>query len=785
MAISIGSKADNLKHLLDAGFSVPKFYVIPADTDLEDAKSRAEVQLDFEKWMIENDISSAAVRSSSTHEDTKESSFAGQFKTILDVRNGDDFIKALREVLAAKASQSYSNKKGVVNAVVQEFIEPDIAGVMFSVNPASGNNEFVINTAEGRGTNVVEGEKAEQYFVDRLNTENITHKGERELLTSRQIKELATIAFRIESLFGMPQDIEWAIKGNVLYVLQARPITRISHLRLWDCSNISESFPGIVLPLTFSIAKHGYMLAYKAQSYSAGLSWYELEAQHRTFDAMIGIFNGRLYYNLLNWYKFISLFPGGRTNQQFLDEQIATQGESIYQAPQKQSLAFRFKFFFRVLYRATFFIRELNGFYARFERFEREMARMPKGGDSQTLMQQYSHIEQTIVPHFGRSVDNDFFVMIYHGWLKKLLAKWLPNQSFEQTNIIGSISGVLSAEQAMSLYVLAKGFRNDKKAFDLLQKSDYASLDAYLKDTKLQAEINRYTENFGHRFAGDQKIEVKNPTLELYGIYKLMKAYVKLDETKVKDRLDNNVTASRTVERRVESTLGLGQRIVYQFLLSRLKHHLRIREKNRLIRGKIYGYMRELFPKVGQALVDEDVLKEANDIFYLEIEEVYQLMQGTLITNDLQDRIEKRKQAYKEFAKTDMPDRFITKGLPSLEKIEPVSAGMPVSSSKSIPGLVSSPGTVEGRAVVLSEPKIPTEPYDIIIARHTDPGWTPLIALAKGVVVEYGGMLSHAAIVTRELGIPSIIGVKDVTSLVKSGMRVRINTQTSSLEILD
>ena len=100
-------------------------------------------------------------------------------------------------------------------------------------------------------------------------------------------------------------------------------------------------------------------------------------------------------------------------------------------------------------------------------------------------------------------------------------------------------------------------------------------------------------------------------------------------------------------------------------------------------------------------------------------------------------------------------------------------------------GLVSSPGTVEGIALVLTEPTMPAEPYDILIARHTDPGWTPLIALAKGVIVEHGGMLSHAAIVTRELGIPSIIGVKDVTRIVKTGMRVRINTQTSRVEILE
>lgn len=785
--VSNGSKADNLQELLAAGFNVPKFYIVPFHTKdkLNDLKVRNQLRTNFEDWMAKNNFSSAAVRSSSTQEDTKKSSFAGQFKTVLDVRSGDDFIKAAKEVLSSKASRAYSDKSGSVNAIVQEFIEPDLAGVIFSVNPATGNNEFVINVAEDRGTNVAEGEEAEQYLVNRLDTENVSRKGKKDLLTTRQINDLATITLRTESLFRMPQDIEWAIKDDVIYVLQARPITRISHLRLWDSSNISESFPGLVLPLTFSIAKRGYMLGYKAQAYAAGLNWYELEAQHRTFDAMVGIFNGRMYYNLLNWYKFISLFPGGSKNQKFLDAQIATQGEAIYQPPSNRAITFKLKFALRVIYRTVFFSRELKRFYARFSRFESEMAQMPQFGDSQLLMQQYTHTEQTIVPHFGRTVDNDFFVMTYHGWLKKLLTKWLPDQVFERNSMIGSVKGVLSAEQALSLYKLADGFKADEKALVLLQKSDYGSLDNYLRNTNLQKNISDYIEIFGHRFAEDQKIEALNPTLEPFGIYKLMKAYIKLDDSQIKERLANSESTSKDTESFIETRLHFNQKVIYKLLLARLKHHLRIREKNRLLRGKVYGYLRILFPKVGEALVSEGVVNNRDDIYYLQIDEIYQLMQGSLITNDLPIRIKHRRKAYKEFAKIDMPERFITKNLPSLEKLEQVGAAKSVSNNKSILGLISSPGTVEGKAVVLDEPKIPDEPYDILIARHTDPGWTPLIALAKGVVVEYGGMLSHAAIVTRELGIPSIIGVKNASTIIKTGMRVRINTQTSSLEILD
>lgn len=789
---SSGPKADNLLKLRLAGFNVPQFYAVPGSmkAKLHDTHQRQVLVQTFEDWRQKHHILSVAVRSSSTQEDTTHSSFAGQFTTVLDVQDREAYLDALTRVITSKQSTAYSQANGTVHAIVQEFIEPDCAGVIFSVNPATGNTELVINAALGRGTNVVDGGQAEQYFVSRLDTssyrvENVS--GQSNILRQEQVRQLSALALQIESLFETPQDIEWAIRDNTIYILQARPITNISHLRLWDSSNIAESFPGIVLPLTFSIAKRGYLLGYKAQAYSAGLSWYELEAHHRTFDSMIGIFNGRMYYNLLSWYRYISLFPGNNKNQKFLDDQIATQGEAIYQAPTKHSLRFRIKYVCRVLYRVLFSRRELAQFYRQFNKFEAEYTALPETGDTQLLMMRYEHIEQTIIPHFGRTLDNDFLVMTYHGWLKRLLEKWLPATQIENRNIIGAMSGVLSAQQAIVLYDLAKDFQSDATAHKLLQDKQFTALDAHLKGTELEAAMHTYLEMFGHRFAEDQKIEVVNPVLEKHGLYKLLEVYIQLDLNELHARLQTSSAASAQMETTIRKQLRADRKWIYILLLRKLKYHLRIREHNRLLRGRIYGHMRELFPKVGQALVAEGVLQKKEDVFYLQIEELFQLMQGSVIENDLPQRIEHRRKAYKGYSKITMPERFITKSLPSIEK-QNNSIAKTVTSAEareSLPGLISSPGTIEGKVLVLTEPEIPKEPYDILVASHTDPGWTPLIALAKGVIVEHGGMLSHAAIVTRELGIPSIIGVSDATLVLKTGMRVRINTQLAQVEILE
>jgi pyruvate,water dikinase len=783
---SYGAKADNLKRLSDAGYNVPEFYVVPQATKLSDPKVRQRIETEFAHWAIQHNITSVAVRSSSTQEDTHESSFAGQFTTVLGV-TPDDLVDALNRVFSSKQSRAYSTKTGHVHAIIQRFVEPAASGVVFSINPASGNDEIVINAALGRGTKVVGGEEADQYFVDRLDARRVTIKpgGSKfaQRLAPEAISQLVESSVGIERLFGWPQDIEWAVSDNQLYILQARPITKINHLRLWDSSNIAESFPGIVLPLTFSIARKAYMLGYKSQAQAGGLSWYEIEANHRTFDAMIGIFNGRPYYNLLNWYRYISLFPGNTRNQKFLDDQIATQGQAVYLPRASHSAAYKLRFYFRLARRSLYFHRILNKFYADFRHFEADMDRLPQDGDSHLLIKQYSLIEQLIIPQFGRTLDNDFIVMVYHGWLKKLLSKWLPDKPFEKNSIIGSITGVQSAEQALTLHRIADAIKADPRCRDLLETEAFAELKTSLKGSAIEQEINGYVEVFGHRFAQDQKIEAPNPMLEPLGIFKVLKTYAKLDGSEVARRIQASRTVSQDMEKQLIASLSPGRKLIYRWLLKHLKRHLRLREKNRLLRGQVWGYMRTLFPKLGQALVEIGAIKAADDIHYLQIDEIYDLLNGALPVNDLTDRIDRRRRAYKSYAKIEMPERFMTTGVPSLEIVQTVTPVSP-QSGDSLSGLISSPGTVEGKAIILDEPVMPDEPYDILIAKHTDPGWTPLIALAKGVIVEHGGMLSHAAIVTRELGIPSIIGVQDVTKIVHTGDRVRINTQQSCVEIL-
>jgi len=781
-----GSKARNLEILQALGLNVPEFYEINAKqlAKLDDSKIAGQLSTEFLAWCHEHNCQSVAVRSSAEAEDGTEQSFAGQYSSVMNVAGKADFLQALRAVAASKASSAYSTKRDKVHAIIQRYIEPDAAGVLFTVNPANGRAEMLINAITGHGSAVVEGHDTAALHIDRM-TGDIRSVDEQSVLSDDQARQLQKLGEIVERHLGAPQDIEWAFSDSALYALQTRPITKIAHLQVWDNANIGESFPGIVLPLTFSISRRGYELVYKSQSYAAGLNWYQLEANHRTFSAMVGLFGGRMYYNLAHWYSFIGLFPNNSQNQKYLDEQLQTIGDAAYLPPSRYPLRYRLSFGLRVARRAVFFEREKKRYWRYLGQAYQKYETLPRGASLPTLLDRYAYIEQTVIPHMGRSADNDFFVMIYHGILKNKLRQWFGADSSHAVDFLGALHDVISARQATLLNEIADSISADPPAQQLLLAHKYTELDIYLATRPSGALIEEYRSQFLHRFAEDQKIEARNPLLPLEGFYSLIAAYQQLDTAVADKRRQAALQSEQQNSGKITDQLNLWQRIIYRFLLHRLKHHLRIREHNRLLRGKAYAYLRGLFIEVGKSMQSAGLIAKADDVYYSDIEELFRLVDGTGYSDDLRRIIHGRRQHYLEYEKLHAPSRFITTDL--TDNLPPeFSATAPTitKSLRSLPGTISSPGTVSGKVIVLDKPIIPTEPFDILVVSHTDPGWTPLIALAKGLVIEHGGILSHAAIVTRELGIPSIIGVANATQYLKTGMQVRIDTAKGSVEIL-
>ncbi|MDX1765900.1 MAG: PEP/pyruvate-binding domain-containing protein [Candidatus Saccharimonadales bacterium] len=227
----VGGKGEFLNRLCRAGFNVPSGYVVT--TRVSDITVEIEKLIHEAYETLGSEL--VAVRSSAAAEDSIEHSWAGQFDTHLNVTKSE-LIDRIQEIWASSRSdraRNYATKAGIdpnqlsMAVVVQAMAEADIAGVMFTSNPVTGNHDqVVIEAAVGLGEDLVSGQiTPDTYFVDKSNYEIIESNLQKDVLNAKQIRQLVQCANKIQSIFGPDLDVEWAITDNMLWLLQARPIT--------------------------------------------------------------------------------------------------------------------------------------------------------------------------------------------------------------------------------------------------------------------------------------------------------------------------------------------------------------------------------------------------------------------------------------------------------------------------------------------------------------------------------------------------------------------------------
>ena len=302
-----------------------------------------------------------AVRSSAVGEDGREASFAGQFDSVLGVR-AEGIEEAVLRVWASAAGEralAYGAGPPEMAVIIQEMVDAEVAGVAFGLDPVSGNlDKAVVSSVFGLGEGLVSGLlDADTFHVDftggdeaadveatiaashlalRLDDAGGTVQiplevppgGILRTLSDAEVRTIAQVARRLGEQFGAPQDIEWALSGGDrrLHILQARPITALppaeGERRVWDNSNIVESYSGVTSPLTFSFALNVYEAVYRQFCEVVGVPRPLVERHRHVFANMLGLVRGRVYYNLLNWYRTLALLPGYAVNRAFMERMM-------------------------------------------------------------------------------------------------------------------------------------------------------------------------------------------------------------------------------------------------------------------------------------------------------------------------------------------------------------------------------------------------------------------------------------------------------------------------------
>lgn len=732
----LGSKAKNLQILKAAGFNVPDFQLVR----FEDIQN--------ENYGINLQANKYAVRSAANIEDGTESSFAGQFSTFLNVSKKDLKKKIQACADATTAGKEYAESKKInaknlkVDVIVQEMVDADFAGVIFTANPQGLLNESVIVVAPGLGENVVaEKGKATSYYYN--TTDNVYYAdGDKDYLDEVIIKKLITLSQQIEDILTKNLDIEFAIKDDEIFILQARPITTLktNHPLVLDNSNIVESYPGISLPLTISFAKMIYSGVFESVCRRVVQDEKELQKHQNVFKQMVGSSNGRLYYKISNWYEIINFLPFSQKILPMWEESLGL----------KNSIKHQHEANFRLHARvAKNFLKELKNSQKNMAWLNKKFITVEKAyrtSYSEELNLQQSldlfyQLADSLFPHWDLTLINDMYCFINVGLLKK-------KQGERANETISAISNLESMKPVETMILLAA----DKNE---LSKDEY------------ELRFNKYIEDYGDRNVEELKLESPtfrtNPEL----LEQRIEAYRKDPENLY--RLADEIRHKTNTPQK-----GL--------LAKRCASGIRNREISRLNRSRIFGMVREIMLHIGKILTEQKAIKTQSDIFYLTIEEIENYNKQVY---DLQSIIKSRKQEYQIFAQLPNYSKLIFAEQEFDKLPQKLNAhSQKLDSTNVLNGTPCSGGTVSGEVLII---KSPTEQYDttgkILVTRSTDPGWVFMLSTAKGIISERGSLLSHTAIISRELKIPSVVGVENATKLLKNGDKITLDGKTGKITI--
>lgn len=773
-----------------------------------------------------------AVRSSAVDEDGAESSFAGQLESYLFVdrpfvldRIADVWRSGFSDhLLEYRRQRGLSALPSPPAVLVQRMIDADGAGVAFSADPVSGRRGLaIVSAVYGIGSALVGGDAdADTWTIDRagrilqraIAVKTICHRYDHQspgnisaqpipenqqqqpVLSDEHALAVAALARAAESVFGQPQDIEWAIEGNALYLLQSRPITTLralpdpdAALNLWDNSNIVESYSGVTTPLTFSFARSSYQSVYRQFCRILRVPERTLAANDRIFRNMLGLIRGRVYYNLLNWYRALALLPGFTLNRRFMEQMMGVR-ESL---PDEVIDAKRTATFRDRLVDSVHVVAMLIGLTWNYVTLEAQIrrfnARLASALADPTpplslmrldeLTAHFESLQQELGARWDAPLSNDFFAMIFHGVLRKLTLVWCGDQSGMLANdAIRGGGGMISAEPAARVQAMAAiAARDPGLVLALCDAPVLDALRAIGQHPDFHDLYDAYLAKFGDRCLEELKLESEtlheNPAVLLRSIGELARAAQSSPRPSAPPPAD----AWLAIRQKLQAS-PLKQLLLH-WVLRNARRRVRQRENLRFERTRLFGRIRRIFLEAGKRLHAAGALDDPRDIFYLETDEVVALVAGTAVTADIRSLAALRKSEFDVYRSTPPPaERFETHGIVYIaQTYQPSTQPAAIDTTgDDRRGIGCCPGIVRGTVRVVRDPRNAQVPAgSILVADHTDPGWIMLFPSASGLLVERGSLLSHSAIVARELGIPAVVSIPGLTAWLRDGDLVELD----------
>ena len=786
-------KARHLEILKEQGFPVPKFILV---------SENEEVDLSF------SERECFAVRSNFSAEDGGDHSFAGQFLTRLNVKR-EKVKESVQEVFAsyagsldykekanrgkaeydlkqqgkaeqnenterqenAEQQKNIEQKKAVLSGetvIIQEMLFPEKSGVLFTKNPKGILSEMVVVLGQGLGDKVVEDQEnvlTYHYFPGECLYQE--GQGTGLGLEENELKTLFSLGEKIEQLFHKPMDIEFAIEKGKVYILQAREITTLDMqlpVRILDNSNISESFPGICLPLSESFA--GEMYSGIFTSLGRRFLGKKVSSYEELFQRMVGGFSGRMYYEISSWYDILRLLPFSRKIIPVWQGMLGVSNEEISFSKKKPSfflkcrIALLFCYYFFVSQRK---MKELDKFFQ--ERYGSYSKRVEEEEEAQALYRIFLEMKEDLLREWDITLMNDMVSFIStHLYGKKTAF------SLETMKPVRALSALKAVARKHGLD--SEEYRREKKS---------------------------YISAYGDRIEGELKLETRTYRTN----EELLDRWI-LDalETEKTDYSEKDCEETSRMEKPSK------QKQRKSFLYRLAESSCNNREISRLHRTRCFGLMRRIVDKIGEKTIGFDV-------YYLSLDELKEFL---FSGKDFSLKIAREKELRKAYERLSVLSRvkllgkvdrdplageirvlsyesFKEKGniegqiekfgkdgmlgntghIRQMEKAEKEDGE---STPRVFFGRGVSKGTFRGEVLKiksLQELRATEAKGKILLSYSTDPGWFPYLDMAEGLITERGSLLSHSAILARELEKPAVVNIPKIMEELQSGDIVEVD----------
>jgi phosphohistidine swiveling domain-containing protein len=808
--------------------------------------------------------SPVAVRSSAADEDGTFSSFAGVHDSLLGVRGVDGALAALKEVWASVYSEralAYRRARGLPLApvtmavVIQHLVPARVSGVLFTVNPASGSvREVVISALYGLGEGLVGmGMAADRYVFAKPALARSIKSGEsivpsmelatkteqmlpqplrpglapqpvaaelqdRPCLTPEQALHVAQIGLSIERQLKRPQDLEFAFdESGRFLLLQARPITDLGEYGpaagqriVWDHENWAENYPGITLPLTYSVLRRQERVGYHSLAEMMRMDPRRVFEYQLTYDHPLGYICGRIVTNEISRYRLMCLIRGIDFNRRGLLGLLGFRIDEVDPEPDPEPAPLR-RYLVELPALISLFAglgrdflhvhRDVEALLQKARHFHERCAAMDfRALEPYELLAVYTEVETQLVAKWKAPLLNALFLRMLYVVLRRLCRVWCGDTTGSLHNaLLRGDQGSESARPVKLLLRLASTVHRDPALRELFALHSPALLAERIPSDPAHAgfarEVERYLTVYHYQSVYEMKLESDTLRDRPELLYLKIRNYVAQGDAASLDpeaREEQEQQVRQEAQQRAEAGLRrhrswLPRRRIFRWVLREVRTLDSQREDVKFMRLRLMGLFRELLRALGQRLVDEDALAAPGDIFYLTLEEIVDYVRGSAVTTKLGRLAELRRREIDAFAAAAPPaDRFETYGTVYDHNLYRSHTDSPaVSATGELRGTGSCRGRVTGTVRVLRSPtEVEALDGEILVVERIHTGWFALLPFVSGLLIERGEILSHATTVAREMGIPTVVGIPGLTATLRDGQRVLVDGEQGVVTLL-